>query len=44
MVEPRELMEDYKTAVFLGSKQLGLSIFKSIFLKTPNLKWVIIHL
>ena len=36
-------MEDYKTAVFLGSKQLGLSVFKSIFLKTPNLKWIIIH-
>jgi methionyl-tRNA formyltransferase len=42
-LEPRVLNEDYKTAVFLGSKRLGLNIFKSILAQTPNIKWTIIH-
>jgi methionyl-tRNA formyltransferase len=42
-VEQQETFEAYKRAVFLGSKQLGLNVFKSLFQKTPNLQWLIIH-
>lgn len=42
-LEPQMLIGKYKIAVFLGSKEFGLSIFKSVFSITPNLKWIIIH-
>lgn len=31
------------TAVFIGSKSLGLSIFKSIYAVSQHLKWIVIH-
>ncbi len=31
------------SAVFLGSKNLGLSVFKSLYAISDNLKWTIIH-
>jgi len=40
---PQILNQKYERAVFLGSKEFGLNIFRSVFSITPNLKWVIIH-
>jgi methionyl-tRNA formyltransferase len=41
--KPQVPIQGYKNAVFLGSKDFGLNIFKAIFSQTPNLNWVVLH-